>query len=335
MKKVFIIILFLPLLSFAYIYAPGETSISSQGNYTGPRAQDESAFFTNSSPQARDESAFFENQNNPSPQANDESAFFNNPSPNQLSQNYTTGCGPQGNGYKLCIPILGVDYIENSLAEYIKIIYRFALGLSGLLVFIMIVWGGIQYTISAGDTGLMGDARDRIFKAILGMALLFLSYIILNTINPDLVSLREPNVDSVFLPNVPPAWQTEAEKESRTQFLQTANERELNNQDELDSILEQLDSDPDNQELKDQALAKEFDTLSEREKQTLSRTNTVVNEIRVLAEKQNGYLSWIGINGLSLNERQRLAELQNRQIQLQDESKQNLGRMQEIKNLQQ
>src|SRR3989344_3359858 len=150
------------------VHSPGETSISSQGNYTGPQAQDESAFFTNSGPRAQDESAFFE-----TPRAQDESAFFENSPGIQQSQgqgqNYTTGCGPQGNGYKLCIPILGVDYIENSLAGYIILIYRFALGFSGLLVFIMIVWGGIQYTVSAGNTGAISDARDRIFQAILGM----------------------------------------------------------------------------------------------------------------------------------------------------------------------
>ncbi len=224
--------------AIAQVYSPGETAISAQGNYTGPRAQDESAFFDE-----QDESAFFE----PGPN-NTIQDLQNAQSSQGQAQNYTTGCGPQGNGYKLCIPILGIDYIENSLAEYIKIIYRFALGLSGLLVFIMIVWGGIQYTISAGDTGLISDARDRIFQAILGMLLLFLSYIILNTINPDLISLREPNVDSVLLRNTPDVlpvnYDTEEEEKLREERVNTLTD--INNtSDKIQEIKDELSNETD------------------------------------------------------------------------------------------
>lgn len=222
-------------------FSPGETSVSAQGNYTGPRAQDESAFF----------------QSGP-------------------AQNYTAGCGPQGNGYKLCIPILGVDYIENSLAEYIRTIYRFALGLSGLLVFIMIVWGGIQYTISAGNTTATGDARDRIFQAILGMGLLFLSYIILNTINPDLISLREPNVGDVFLPNIPPA--TSSQSYDTSEETKLAGERvntltDINNtSDEIQTMKDELSTETDSD--RQQELQQVINGL---EKQKLEQQKEILN----------------------------------------------------------
>ena len=111
-------------------------------------------------------------------------------------------CGPVGNGYRLCVPILGVTFIENSLVSYIQLIYKFSLGIAGLLVFIMIVWGGIQYTISAGNPALTGDAKDRIFQAIFGLILLALSFIVLNTINPELVYLKEPGVAETIMPTV-------------------------------------------------------------------------------------------------------------------------------------
>ena len=111
-------------------------------------------------------------------------------------------CGPVGNGYRLCVPILGVTFIENSLVSYIQLIYKFSLGIAGLLVFIMIVWGGIQYTISAGNPALTGDAKDRIFQAIFGLILLALSFIILNTINPALVYLKEPGIADIAMPTV-------------------------------------------------------------------------------------------------------------------------------------
>ncbi len=80
------------------------------------------------------------------------------------------------------------------LNELISTIFNFLLIIAGLAAFIMVVWGGVNYLTSAGDPSKMGDARDQIFKAILGLVVLFSSWMILNTINPQLVELKEPGL---------------------------------------------------------------------------------------------------------------------------------------------
>jgi hypothetical protein len=99
------------------------------------------------------------------------------------------------------VPLLGITFIENNLAGYINLIYRFVLGIAGLIVFGVIVYAGIQYTVSAGNPSLTGDALDMIRQAVIGLILLFLSYIILNTINPRITHLKNPEVQNAALPN--------------------------------------------------------------------------------------------------------------------------------------
>jgi len=73
--------------------------------------------------------------------------------------------------------------------EFISYIYEWGISLGGIAVFIVLVWAGIQYLTSAGDPGQMGDAIKRIKSSILGLILLLTSWLILNTINPQLVRL--------------------------------------------------------------------------------------------------------------------------------------------------
>lgn len=91
---------------------------------------------------------------------------------------------------------IGLDCPEDtskSIPNYIKRLYQFAIGISGILAVGMMVAGGILYTVSAGSPDKQNEGKDMIFSALWGLALLFGAYIILNTINPGLVLLREPN----------------------------------------------------------------------------------------------------------------------------------------------
>ena len=85
----------------------------------------------------------------------------------------------------------------NSFAAYIKRIYQFGLGISGVLAVGMIVAGAIRRVVSAGNPGGIDEANKMITSALWGVALLFGSYLILRTINPQLVSLREPALINV------------------------------------------------------------------------------------------------------------------------------------------
>ncbi|MCX6736501.1 MAG: peptidoglycan DD-metalloendopeptidase family protein [Candidatus Parcubacteria bacterium] len=79
------------------------------------------------------------------------------------------------------------------LNKIIKLVYTFA----GILVFVMIVWGGIIYLTSRGNSSSIKDAQDRIGQALLGLFLLFASYLILNTINPELVRISDPTFPNI------------------------------------------------------------------------------------------------------------------------------------------
>jgi len=95
--------------------------------------------------------------------------------------------GTQALGYGDC----GGDITE-SIPNYIRRLYQFAIGISGILAVGMMVAGGILYTVSGGSPDKQREGMDMIFSALWGLGLLFGAYIILNTINPQLVLLKEP-----------------------------------------------------------------------------------------------------------------------------------------------
>jgi hypothetical protein len=64
----------------------------------------------------------------------------------------------------------------------------------GLITFGALIYGGFRYLTSAGNPTAMSDAKDQISSALLGLILLFCSWLILNTINPELILLGEPPI---------------------------------------------------------------------------------------------------------------------------------------------
>ena len=82
----------------------------------------------------------------------------------------------------------------------IQAFYNFSLMIGGLLAFIMILYAGIRYAASRGNPAGQSDAKDAITQALLGLLLLMGAYLILNTINPDLVNLRLPTLQGLTPP---------------------------------------------------------------------------------------------------------------------------------------
>ncbi len=76
------------------------------------------------------------------------------------------------------------------LAEYIVVVYRYALGIIVTLATVMVVVGGLRWTLAAGDAGRVGQAKETILRAVMGLLIAFGSYAILAVINPELVSFR-------------------------------------------------------------------------------------------------------------------------------------------------
>ncbi len=84
-----------------------------------------------------------------------------------------------------------------SLGEFINNIYLVAISVVGVAVFVQFVIAGFTYLLAAGNVGEIGSAKEKMQNAVLGAILLLGSYLILNTINPDLTRTNIFNLDEI------------------------------------------------------------------------------------------------------------------------------------------
>lgn len=75
------------------------------------------------------------------------------------------------------------------LPEMIIYLFGLAVRISGLIVFGTLLYGGYQYITSTGDPNKQSDATDQIRDSFLGLGIILLSFILLQTINPQLINL--------------------------------------------------------------------------------------------------------------------------------------------------
>ena len=75
--------------------------------------------------------------------------------------------------------------IQTGLPEYVKYIFNFAVAIVGIVAVAVFIWGGYIFLTSSGDLNKLKDGKDRLISALLGMLVLFSSYILLTTINPE------------------------------------------------------------------------------------------------------------------------------------------------------
>ncbi|MEK7672654.1 MAG: hypothetical protein AAB373_02100 [Patescibacteria group bacterium] len=68
---------------------------------------------------------------------------------------------------------------------YIGTIYRFGASMVGIIAVTVIVVSGIQISASGGNQEAIGAGKTRIMKSIFGIIVLFLSGLILYTVNPN------------------------------------------------------------------------------------------------------------------------------------------------------
>lgn len=83
--------------------------------------------------------------------------------------------------------IPGAPDPTGGIAEFIAFLYSLGLWLVGIIVFIQLTRSGVELLIYAGNASKLSQAKTRLTNAIFGIVLLLSSYVILNTINPQLV----------------------------------------------------------------------------------------------------------------------------------------------------
>lgn len=79
---------------------------------------------------------------------------------------------------------------ETGLIKYLTNIFKIGIGIAGLLAVIMIMYGGIIYMSTDSFTG-KSEGKEIIKNALLGLMLALISWLILNTINPDILSFKQ------------------------------------------------------------------------------------------------------------------------------------------------
>jgi len=103
----------------------------------------------------------------------------------------------QENCYTLLAPLPSFTHVKGKiqLGEYINIIVTIVIAIAGVLAVVMLIVGGVQYMTTDALAG-KSDARATITKAILGLILALASYVILKTINPNLVNVN-PDIKNI------------------------------------------------------------------------------------------------------------------------------------------
>ncbi len=97
--------------------------------------------------------------------------------------------------YHLMVPLptaAGTATSTTGIVDYIRILYFFGIGISAVIAMGAIIIAGFQWVTAGGSFAQVKSAKDRMSNALLGLVILLASFLILNTINPALVTLREP-----------------------------------------------------------------------------------------------------------------------------------------------
>ena len=115
------------------------------------------------------------------------------------------------NDYTVLAPLPGIGNAggTTNLETYLPAAFNLAIGIGAVLAFIMITWGGITYATSDAISG-KAQGKEWITNAIWGLLLVISAWIILATINPQILkfnlSLDVPQVKAgqpTVIPGVP------------------------------------------------------------------------------------------------------------------------------------
>ncbi len=69
-------------------------------------------------------------------------------------------------------------------SQYVGALYKWAVGIVGIVTVLIMVASGIQISMAGGDSAKIDSAKNRIMQSIIGLVILFLAGLILYTINP-------------------------------------------------------------------------------------------------------------------------------------------------------
>lgn len=87
--------------------------------------------------------------------------------------------------------------VSDLLPRYIMAVYNYSLAIVGILATIVLMGGGVLWLVSGGDAGKITQAKELITGSISGTLILVVAWMILNTINPNLVNFKA--IETVYI----------------------------------------------------------------------------------------------------------------------------------------
>ncbi len=83
------------------------------------------------------------------------------------------------------------------IAQYVAAIYKYGISIGAILATVVLMAAGLMWLTSGGSQEKIGQAKNYISGSIIGLVLLFGSYILLNTINPELVNFHISDIKTI------------------------------------------------------------------------------------------------------------------------------------------
>jgi len=78
----------------------------------------------------------------------------------------------QVGGQNITGPLTGF----NTLGDVVNAILPFILGIAGVILFLILLWGGYEFLMSQGEPAKVKSAQGKITAAVVGFVLLVLSF---------------------------------------------------------------------------------------------------------------------------------------------------------------
>ncbi len=84
-----------------------------------------------------------------------------------------------------------------TIGEYIRSVYDYLIAIIGLLAVIVLMLAGVIWLTAGGNAERIGQAKGLITGSLTGVVLVLVSYVILETINPELVNFGNTKIEEV------------------------------------------------------------------------------------------------------------------------------------------
>lgn len=108
-----------------------------------------------------------------------------------IAQQAAQATGFQGLlGDTLMIGNVSIYQSYDNLGAFINALFKMTISIGAVIAVAQFVYGGIVYMMTESGAIQMGESKERMQNALLGLVMLLSTYVIFNQINPDLLNLN-------------------------------------------------------------------------------------------------------------------------------------------------